>query len=230
MSNIQSIFREGTPVGPTFGNGRFHPGDVSQAPFSASLDISGLATGEKLVAVASAKVDQDWQTVPGVNVQPNVSPQSHVVNARTNESWHHENNGKVIHGRLHWFSVPLTIILRDDDKSGDPVAIELSSRYANQSSIVPDTASSKGNAAGRGLGTALVAVVAAVLLAGVVVGSSYLRHRLRQAKRSRVREFIDDGSAPSPYLRGDSETANHAVDHRIRGYTDLPDDREVEMT
>jgi hypothetical protein len=46
MSNIQSIFREGTPVGPTFGNGRFHPGDVSQAPFSASLDISGLATGE----------------------------------------------------------------------------------------------------------------------------------------------------------------------------------------
>jgi hypothetical protein len=248
MEDVQELFKEGTPISATSGYGRFNLGEASQPPFSASLDITGFSTGDRLVVIASAKVDQNWVTTQVDNVQPPLPPQSHVVNVRTNSSWHHEtDDGKHIHGRLHWFSTPLTIVLRDDDedKSGDPIAIELSSRYVNasssssSSSAAGKTSSSAGQppaaaveAVGRSLTTMLIlAGIAALLL---VAGSSYVRHRMRQAQRSRVREFIEDESAPSPGLRTSSKTAPPGSSNgripRANGYTDIPDDGGVELT
>ena len=43
-----------------------------------------------------------------------MTSQSHMVNARTNSSWYHTNNGKVIQGRQDWYSViPMTLIISD---------------------------------------------------------------------------------------------------------------------
>jgi hypothetical protein len=247
MDNVQALFKEGTPISATAGYGRFNMAQASQPPFSASLDITGFSTGDRLVVIASAKVDQNWVTTQVDDVQPPLPPQSHIVNVRTNSSWHHEIEGKHIHGRLHWFSTPLTIVLRDDDedKSGDPIALELSSRYVNASSSSPTT-DAKGTAStvagqptpaaveavGRSLETILIlAGIAAALL---VAGGSYVRHRMRQAQRSRVREFIEDESAPSPGLRTSSNKAapsgNGIRIPRMNGYTDIPDDRGVELT
>ena len=93
---------------------------------------------DKIMVVASARVDSSWATQPD-NIAPKKPPQSHVVNARTNPDWHHESNGKHIHGRLDWFSIPLTIIIGDfDDSVGtldDDIVntIEWNSRYSDSS-------------------------------------------------------------------------------------------------
>jgi len=81
--------------------------------FQAELDVSGLSTHDKLVVLAAARVDQSWTKQPK-DFAPQLPPQSHIVNARTNPSWHHESSdGRIIEGRLDWYSMPLTIIVGD---------------------------------------------------------------------------------------------------------------------
>jgi hypothetical protein len=233
--DVESLFLSGTPISSTQGTGRFHPGDVAQAPFSASLDISEFSAGDELVVIASARADQNWVSgARGDKVRPVVAPQSHVVNARTNASWHYENDdGKVVQGRLDWFSSPLTIVLREDgDKSGDPVAAELSSRYGNLTSpaaAVPakgSTGQSADAARGAGLGVGAIALVAAAAVVAAAFGGSYLRHRMRRARRSRVRELIGEEEAAAAGAGG-AKRESHG---RANGYTDVPDDRGVELT
>jgi hypothetical protein len=234
MKDVESLLQSGTSIGSAQGTGRFHPGDVSQSPFSASLEISKFSVGDQLVVLASARVDQNWlTTTPRERVRPAVAPQSHVVNSRTNASWRFENDdGKVVWGRLDWFSAPLTIVLReDDDKSGDPLAIELSWRYTNvtSASVATSNSSSEQPAditeeVGRGVG--MIIVLAVAVVATLAFGGSYLRHRMRYAQRSRVREFIDEEEAVSPGLREVKQENNG----HVNGYTDMPEYREVEMT
>ena len=78
--------------------------------FRASIPLENFKQGDKVVIMASARADQSWKKQPA-NILPNVSPQSHIVNARTDPSYHHESNGKHIQGRIDWFSVPLTVII-----------------------------------------------------------------------------------------------------------------------
>lgn len=70
----------------------------------ASADAAGNATEavHSFVVFVYARVDQDWteQTSP----DPNLPPQSHVVNARTNIAWEKRNNGHVVRGRLLFFA------------------------------------------------------------------------------------------------------------------------------
>jgi len=84
--------------------------------FSASIPLRNMKEGDKIMVIASARVDQSWKNQPS-NVLPNMPPQSHVVNARTDPNYHHESNGKHIQGRIDWFSVPLTVVLGDFDDS-----------------------------------------------------------------------------------------------------------------
>lgn len=84
--------------------------------FRASIPIEGLKPMDKIIVMASARVDSSWSTQPD-NIAPQQPPQSHIVNARTNPNWHHESNGKHIHGRIDWFSIPLTIVIGDFDDS-----------------------------------------------------------------------------------------------------------------
>eukprot|EP00934_Nitzschia_sp_Nitz4_P005610 Nitzschia sp. Nitz4//scaffold51_size120721//27077//29260//NITZ4_003719-RA/size120721-processed-gene-0.113-mRNA-1//1//CDS//3329553838//5600//frame0 len=81
--------------------------------FQARLEIpEGLDVLDEIVVLASARVDQSWKESPD-NVKPDMDPQSHIVNARTNPDWHHESAGKHVVGRLDWFSSPLTLVVGD---------------------------------------------------------------------------------------------------------------------
>ncbi|KAG7357210.1 zinc carboxypeptidase [Nitzschia inconspicua] len=107
--------------------------------FRATIPLDAMKQGDKIIVLASAMVDQSWKAQPK-NVAPNIPPQSHIVNARTDPSYHHESNGKHIHGHVDWYSLPLTIIIGDfDDSVGtrdeDLVnTIELHPRYGDRTS------------------------------------------------------------------------------------------------
>ena len=152
-SDIEKYFKKGeiTRIGADSGTGFFsksgpapiaipsgdmnHPKETFGPIFEASIDVSEeFATHEKVVVIASAQVDQSWKNQPD-DFQPDVSPQSHVVNARINEEWHHESAGKIIDGRLDWFSAPLTMVVGDyrdsvGNQAGRAVGtVELSNRF-----------------------------------------------------------------------------------------------------
>jgi hypothetical protein len=107
--------------------------------FRATIQLDEMQRGDKIIVLASAIVDQSWKNQPE-NIAPQVPPQSHIVNARTDPNYHHESNGKHIYGHVDWFSSPLTIIIGDfDDSVGtrdeDLVnTIELHQRFGDSTS------------------------------------------------------------------------------------------------
>eukprot|EP00535_Pseudo-nitzschia_heimii_P005123 CAMPEP_0197174272 /NCGR_PEP_ID=MMETSP1423-20130617/868_1 /TAXON_ID=476441 /ORGANISM="Pseudo-nitzschia heimii, Strain UNC1101" /LENGTH=758 /DNA_ID=CAMNT_0042623183 /DNA_START=117 /DNA_END=2393 /DNA_ORIENTATION=- len=118
-------------VGPTFSGTGFFSGEGSEPNpedtssgmkktsgplFRTSVPLTGFQKGDKILVMASARVDQSWKDQPE-NILPNLPPQSHIVNARTDRNYHHESNGKVIQGRVDWFSVPLTVVIGDFEDS-----------------------------------------------------------------------------------------------------------------
>jgi hypothetical protein len=147
---IEASFQRVEPNGATSGSGYFamkgpspHPrisstdSEPSLGPvFSATVDISSMKAGEKVTVITSARVDHSWTKRPASNVGPDMAPQAHVVNARTNPDWHFESSGKFVKGRLDWFSIPIQIVLGDyDDNVGQNQAgreittIEVSNRF-----------------------------------------------------------------------------------------------------
>jgi hypothetical protein len=116
------------------GTGQFHRdgpqpkhknGGAQMPIFEASIDVSHMQAGETWVVFAGATLDQSWTTMPN-NPSPDIAPQSHLVNARTNPSWHHESAGKIIQGRTEWYSIPLTLTMSNNNLHNDTV--ELSER------------------------------------------------------------------------------------------------------
>jgi hypothetical protein len=105
---IQNRFNQGTVTSATTGLGLYSNQAGAGTTFEGSIDLSGFSSGDSIVVLVSARVDQGWSTVP-TNAAPNVPPQSHIVNARTNPRWSYKSNGKVVKGRLDWFSIPYTI-------------------------------------------------------------------------------------------------------------------------
>jgi hypothetical protein len=90
------------------GNGRFSP--KKESVFTASIDLTSFTQSDEVVVVAAARVDSSWtKRVKGT--RPNKPPQSHIVNVRNNPSWKFQTNGKIIEGRLYWFSIPQTILI-----------------------------------------------------------------------------------------------------------------------
>lgn len=84
--------------------------------FRATIPLDSMKQGDKIIVLASATVDQSWKKQPK-DFAPDVPPQSHIVNARTDPNYHHESNGKHIHGHVEWYSLPLTIVIGDFDDS-----------------------------------------------------------------------------------------------------------------
>jgi hypothetical protein len=68
-----------------------------------------------------------------------------------------------------------------------------------------------------------VIMVAALVVAGAAVFARYVHGRIRQAQRTRIREFIQDKNAESPGLR-------EKTGGRRNGYTDIPENSELELT
>ncbi|GKY96631.1 hypothetical protein MPSEU_000622700 [Mayamaea pseudoterrestris] len=105
---VSGRFKQGTVTSVKQGLGLFSNDSGAGTLFQGSVDLSEFTSGDSIVVLVSAQVDQGWKNVPA-NASPNGPPQSHVVNARTNSNWSYRSSGKVIKGRLDWFSIPYTI-------------------------------------------------------------------------------------------------------------------------
>eukprot|EP00541_Cyclophora_tenuis_P000385 CAMPEP_0116569836 /NCGR_PEP_ID=MMETSP0397-20121206/16568_1 /TAXON_ID=216820 /ORGANISM="Cyclophora tenuis, Strain ECT3854" /LENGTH=557 /DNA_ID=CAMNT_0004097551 /DNA_START=29 /DNA_END=1703 /DNA_ORIENTATION=- len=138
---IRAHFKEGKVHGAVNGTGYLSPLGAQPHPsvsatdvepslgplFTASIDVNDLKQGDKLTVIASARVDQSWTRPANGVIGPNVGPQAHVVNVRTNPDWFFESNGKHIHGRLDWFSIPIQIVVGDySDSIGNQAGKEIS--------------------------------------------------------------------------------------------------------
>ncbi|KAG3069007.1 hypothetical protein PC121_g9984 [Phytophthora cactorum] len=78
--------------------------------FSANVEFAIAGT---YYVQAIATVDQDWATQgTGEDIPvPKVKPQTHIVNARTNDEWLYSNNGRVVRGRTVWTSQVVKIVV-----------------------------------------------------------------------------------------------------------------------
>jgi hypothetical protein len=88
---------------------------------------------DHFLVIASAKVDSSWATQPS-NAAPDVPPQSHLANVRTNPSWKFSYSNQTIQGRLDWFSVPVRIKRRKTVRSTSPPISSATVRSASASS------------------------------------------------------------------------------------------------
>jgi hypothetical protein len=111
ITDIREFMKSGTPIGATSGTGMFSSDGPTE--FRATIDLSDFTAGEEIVILASARVDQSWSEQPG-SAMPQVPPQSHIANARTNPNWYHESERNIVQGRLDWFSSPLTVFVPGD--------------------------------------------------------------------------------------------------------------------
>jgi len=121
--SLESSLVAGTMLTASNGTGYFSRAGASPSPvntngdsplgpvFRATIDLASFGMGDEIIVMAKARVDQSWLEQPS-GIVPQVPPQSHMVNARTDSSWFHESNGKVIEGRLDWYTtIPLTLII-----------------------------------------------------------------------------------------------------------------------
>eukprot|EP00494_Astrolonche_serrata_P030601 UN30869 len=74
--------------------------------FSSELKLDGNGTYEITV---EAVVDQHWIT--DKETWPNIKPQTHLINARTNTDWNHQLKYSVVNGQTVWTSDKMTINL-----------------------------------------------------------------------------------------------------------------------
>jgi len=110
---------------PPFKNGRTrwhesesYPLSKNEDPYGGPMYISSIpldyyAPGDEIAVYAYATLDHYWSTQPG-NIKPDVPPQSHFVNARTNASWNYDYSNHTVKGQLYYFSVPVTIIVGNE--------------------------------------------------------------------------------------------------------------------
>ena len=109
-ADIAKYFQKGDIVGLSSGPAKFSRNGASTL-FQGEIDLAPFA-GQKIVIVASARVDSSWKETPSRVGPSNVGPQSHIVNVRTTENWGYSNAGKIVQGRLDWFSTPMTVLVR----------------------------------------------------------------------------------------------------------------------
>ena len=170
--------------------------------FQAELDVSKFKAHDKLIVIAVARVDQSWTKQPS-DFEPKFPPQSHIVNARTNPSWHHENDGKIIEGRLDWYSMPLTVIVGDykvsvGTQAGRQVGtVEHSNRFGETTGdiVAGITPSSAATTNGSSFSKGHVLVIGAILACSAMLYKQYGESR-RRARRMEVstddEDYFDD--------------------------------------
>ena len=175
--------------------------------FQAELDVSNFNAHDKLIVIAVARVDQSWKKQPD-DFEPKVPPQSHIVNARTNPSWHHEtDDGKVIEGRLDWYSMPLTVYVGDYEVSVGTQAgrqvgtVEHSNRFGETTGefvagITPSSAAAASSASSFAFSIGHLLAIAAVLACAILVYNQHGKYT-RRARRLEVstvdeEDYFDD--------------------------------------
>ena len=122
---VESVFTKGRTLSGRGFLAAPRSSSDTDPPFVDMVRISNIPVGERIVVLVGARVDGSWLEQDGV-VGPDVPPQSHMVQSRTNPAWYHESAGKIVAGRLDWFSRPLFVTKESD--STEAVVVELSDR------------------------------------------------------------------------------------------------------
>lgn len=215
-ADIEASFTQVSPSGAAGGHGYFSEnGPIPDASvsnvevepslgpiFSAVVDVSALGAGQRLTLIASARVDRAWSEKPTSNVKPDVPPQAHVVNARTNPDWFFESSGKRVKGRLDWFSIPIVIVVgeyRDNvgqDQAGRQITtVEISNRFGH-------TTGPGGAAPFRASNSSSpnpIIFFVAILFAFVLAALLFIAARRRQRAWRQFDEMSDEDWANEPY-------------------------------
>lgn len=209
-ADIEKYFQKGSIVGSSSGTGFFSEqgssptgsgGDALGPVFQGRINVSSFGTHDKIVVIASARVDYSWTSQPD-DFAPNVPPQSHIVNVRTNPSWFHESAGKVIKGRLDWFSSPLTVVVGDYENSvgiqpGQEVkVVELSNRFGETTGsfaggVTPTIGNGKSSLGGFGV-FHVIGLLAAILGAVCLLKRYNKRKPRRMVVAAEEPEYQDD--------------------------------------
>eukprot|EP00941_MAST-03F_sp_MAST-3F-sp1_P005892 g5892.t1 len=88
--------------------------------FTSAFPHNLLPKNVPLFAIVEATVDSALASQS--NPDPNLPPQSHWVNARTNESWEMENNGHKVKGHTVWLSFPVVFEIKENEEIGAETA------------------------------------------------------------------------------------------------------------
>lgn len=218
IQDVESLMIEGTMTSVTSGTNHF--ADAKATTFKSTIDVQNFHAHDKIVVIVMATADQNWHTQdPKDAVGPeNSPPQSHIANARINADWYFaKENGKVVQGRREWFSQPLTIEIGEFATNGMGAhgslvveTFELSNRLGETTGggfptggVRPNAGVSPGTIQPRSL-FRKVAAVGMLVFAAIAVaygGRLYLRNKMRSSRRTQIRNYIQDESAPSPGLR-----------------------------
>ena len=239
--DIEAHFTSASLVGDNKGTGYFSQAGPSpllsgrnkeaMGPiFQATLDVSKFNKHDKLIVIATARVDQSWTMQP-TDFQPNSPPQSHVVNARTNPNWHHESAGKIIQGRLDWFSSPLTVVVGDykdsvGTQAGRPVGTaELSNRFGESTGeiVAGVTPTSSAAPASSGFGLRHLLGITAFLAC-----IFFLYQRYSKSKRLPARR-VATSPIEAEYQDDDDDDDDEEEFGMQRSYSDGADNNEVEL-
>lgn len=236
LEAIQAAFTLAEPIGDATGTGFLsetgsqpHPSvtktdtEPSLGPlFRASLSLPKMGKGDSITVIASARVDQGWTTLPTASFGPNVPPQAHIVNARTNPDWNHESEGKFVKGRLDWFSIPIKIVVGDykdsvGSQAGKEIStIEVSNRFGRttgqaQGGIAPSKPREEKPTVGWKAMAVLGSGCAALVLAIAMV--LMRRRNDRMAHRAMVQAY--DANGTSAAFEGDMEMTDYAEDEEF---------------
>jgi len=94
--------------------------------FKASIPTSNYQEGDEIAVFAVVEADKDWENQPP-DILPNVKPQSHLVNARTNTEWRYEEKleNKIIQGRRQFFSVPVTLKITPTNSITEELSVRI---------------------------------------------------------------------------------------------------------
>lgn len=164
--------------------------------FQASIDLSSFQPGDAVMVFAVAVVDSSWSTSISV-------AQSHMVNARTNDSWYFKNSaGMFIQGHARWMSIPVVLVV--ESQQGEWLKTSEEEIWSN---IVPETPNITGSFTDTGKGvTHLVSLIHLALLCLVVFASVLLmRWRLHSASNRRNGGFGHRKSKRRRQLRPDGD-------------------------
>lgn len=188
--------------------------------FNATIDLTDFRPGDEIAVFVTAQVDQGWTTQPNGVSPKGIGPMSHIVNARTNSEWRHESAGKVIQGRKDWFSIPLTLLISDEDKIADLSDrfimhdFELSSEFDSEEEITRENSKSTSQDEARESGSFSMnfLIVGAVSLLCAVILFAFV-YVYKTAGRRKGRERVSDNEEIfAKQFEFDEELELHQVD------------------
>jgi len=157
--------------------------DLAGPTFKAAVPTSEFKQGAEIAVFAVVETDKSWENQPE-DIMPNISPQSHLVNARTNPDWYYEDSSdteKIIQGRRQFFSVPVTLKIAPINSMTEELSLRIHDDGKTTMQIIERDSVD---------GLAVFAVIVILAYLAYVGRKYYLKRkeRMREAKYSNVEE------------------------------------------